>query len=62
MYFYKSNDGVLVQSPLSISRYIEITEEEYIALEKQNMEAAKAQELEDKKALLQQLKDELGGE
>ena len=30
MYFYKNSDGtVLAQSDLSISRYIEITEEEY---------------------------------
>lgn len=30
MYFYKNSDGtVLAQSDLPISRYIEITEEEY---------------------------------
>lgn len=33
MYFYKNSDGtVLAQSDLPISRYIEITEEEYNSL------------------------------
>lgn len=60
MYFYKSNDGVLAQSPLPISKYTEITEEEYLAIQEENRKLAEEQELEAKKALLKQLMAELG--
>lgn len=56
MYFYKSNDGVLAKSPLPISKYIEITEEEYLAIQEENQRLAEEQE---KEALLKQLMAEL---
>lgn len=59
MYFYKSNDGVLAKSPLPISKYIEITEEEYLAIQEENQRLAEEQEKQEKQALLQQLLAEL---
>lgn len=59
MYYYKSNDGVLAQSPLPISKYIEITEEEYLAIQEENQRLAEEQEKAKKEALLKQLMAEL---
>lgn len=59
MYYYKSNDGVLAQSPLPISKYIEITEEEYLAIQEENQRLAEEQEKAEKEALLRQLMAEL---
>lgn len=59
MYYYKSNDGVLAQSPLPISKYIEITEEEYLAIQEENQRLAEEQEKAEKQALLKQLMAEL---
>lgn len=59
MYYYKSNDGVLAQSPLPISKYIEITEEEYLAIQEENQRLAEEQEKAEKEALLKQLMAEL---
>ncbi len=57
MYFYKNGDGtVLVCSDLPISKYIEITEEEYLAIQEENQRLAEEQE---KEALLKQLMAEL---
>ena len=59
MYYYKSNDGVLAQSPLPISKYIEITEEEYLAIQEENQRLVEEQEKAEKEALLKQLMAEL---
>lgn len=59
MYYYKSNDGVLAQSPLPISKYIEITEEEYLAIQEENQRLTEEQEKAEKEALLKQLMAEL---
>lgn len=57
MYFYKNGDGtVLACSDLPISKYIEITEEEYLAIQEENQRLAEEQE---KEALLKQLMAEL---
>lgn len=54
MYFYKNGDGtVLVCSDLPISKYIEITEEEYLAIQEENQRLAEEQEKAEKEALLQ---------
>lgn len=60
MYFYKNGDGtVLVYSDLPISKYIEITEEEYLAIQEENQRLAEEQEKAEKEALLKQLMAEL---
>lgn len=56
MYFYKNGDGtVLACSDLPISKYIEITEEEYLVIQEENQRLAEAE----KEALLKQLMAEL---
>lgn len=48
MYFYKNSDGtILARSDLPISRYIEITEEEYNSLKLAAIEAAEKEAVED---------------
>lgn len=60
MYFYKNGDGtVLACSDLPISKYIEITEEEYLAIQEENQRLAEEQEKVEKEALLKQLMAEL---
>lgn len=60
MRYFKSEDGMLIQSNFPISSYTEITEEEYLAIQEENRKLAAEQELEAKKALLKQLMAELG--
>ena len=60
MYFYKNSDGtVLAQSDLSISRYIEITEEEYNQILAEQQALALEKEREQKEKLMRELMAEL---
>lgn len=60
MYFYKNSDGtVLAQSNLPISRYIEITEEEYNQILAEQQALALEEEREQKEKLMRELMAEL---
>lgn len=60
MYFYKNSDGtVLAQSDLPISRYIEITEEEYNQILAEQQTLALEEERKQKEKLMRELMAEL---